>query len=128
MDIDRRALLVAAAVPGAVLLAGSAKATLLSTYGADATQFDVHAGASGDQSRALQQAIDLTASTRTPLLLDPGIYRAGNLKLPAGAQLLGARGATRFVFTQNDVPRGTMDEVSSFGRWTCRHSVGKAAT
>ena len=34
-----------------------------------------------------------------PLVLGPGEYRVGALKLPAGAQLIGVRGATRLIFT-----------------------------
>lgn len=100
MDINRRALLAAAAVPAAALLTTPSTAQPLSSYGADVSQFGVCAGASEDQSRALQRAIDRIASTHTPLVLGPGVYRAGDLRLPAGAQLLGVRGATRLVFTQ----------------------------
>ena len=57
-------------------------------------------GAPGDQSGALQRAIDEAARTRVPLLLAPGVYRAGGLTLPAGAQLAGVRGATRLIYTQ----------------------------
>ena len=32
-------------------------------------------------------------------MLAPGVYRAGGLTLPAGAQLAGVRGATRLIFT-----------------------------
>ena len=34
-----------------------------------------------------------------PLLLGPGVYRAGDLKLPTGTHILGIRGATRLLFT-----------------------------
>src|SRR5258707_863674 len=36
---------------------------------------------------------------RASLMLAPGVYRAGGLTLPAGAQLIGVRGATRLVLT-----------------------------
>ena len=49
------------------------------------------------RAAALQRAIDQAARTRTPLMLAPGVYRAGGLKLPAGAQLVGVRGATRLI-------------------------------
>src|SRR5205807_5500012 len=32
-----------------------------------------------------------------PLAIAPGVYRVGNIRLPAGAQLLGVRGATKLV-------------------------------
>ena len=94
MPIDRRSLLIGS-------LSGAAALTLpLSAYGIDAGQFGVRPGAPDDQSRALQRAIDQAARMRTPLILVPGIYRAGDLKLPDGAQLLGVRGATRLVLTR----------------------------
>src|SRR5262249_28147288 len=71
----------------------------ISALGVDATQFGVRAGSPDDQSRALQRAIDETARTRSPLALAPGVYRAGNLQLPAGAQLIGVRGASRIMLT-----------------------------
>ena len=52
-----------------------------------------------DQSRAFQRALDQAARTRAPLVLAPGVYRAGDLNLPAGAQLIGVRGATRLILT-----------------------------
>lgn len=94
MPIDRRSLLIGS-------LSGAAALTLpLSAHGIDAAQFGVRPGAPDDQSRALQRAIDQAARTRAPLILMPGVYRAGNLKLSDGAQLLGLRGATRLVLTR----------------------------
>ena len=52
------------------------------------------------RSRALQGAIDQAAAARVPLALGPGVYRAGDLKLPAGAQLIGVRGSTRLMLTR----------------------------
>ena len=60
----------------------------------------MRAGSPDDQSRALQNAIDQAAGARVPLVLGPGVYRAGDLRLPSGAQIVGVRGATRLVFTQ----------------------------
>ena len=98
MDLNRRHL-IAAAATGAAAFAAPAKAAPLSTFGLDAAHFGVRPGAAGDQSRALQRAIDQAARTRAPLLLAPGVYRAGGLTLPAGASLLGVRGATRLILT-----------------------------
>jgi uncharacterized secreted repeat protein (TIGR03808 family) len=47
----------------------------------------------------MQRAIDQAARSRAPLMLAPGVYRAGGLRLPAGASLLGVRGATQLVLT-----------------------------
>ena len=90
MPIDRRQLLV-----GSI----TSVAAPLSAYGLDAAQFGVRAGAPDDQSRAFQRALDQAARTRAPLILAPGVYRAGDLNLPAGAQLFGVRGATRLILT-----------------------------
>jgi len=94
MPIDRRSLLIGS-LSGAVALT-----VPLSAYGIDAAQFGVRPGALDDQSRALQRAIDQAARTRAPLILVPGVYRAGDLRLSDGAQLLGVRGATRLVLTR----------------------------
>jgi uncharacterized secreted repeat protein (TIGR03808 family) len=93
MDLNRRHLLTAAAAGTAALAAP------LSAFGLDAAHFGVHPGAPDDQSHALQRAIDQAARTRVPLMLAPGVYRAGGLTLPAGAQLAGIRGATRLILT-----------------------------
>jgi uncharacterized secreted repeat protein (TIGR03808 family) len=52
-----------------------------------------------DQTIPLQRAIDAAAAARTPLALRPGRYRTGELNLPNGTQIIGARGATRLEFT-----------------------------
>lgn len=97
MNLDRRTLVLSSL---AVAFAAPAKAAPLSNFGLDAAHFGVRAGAAGDQSAALQRAINQAAQARAPLLLAPGVYRAGGLTLPAGAQLAGVRGATRLIFTQ----------------------------
>src|ERR1700756_2494885 len=94
MPIDRRRLLVGS------LTSAAALTVPLSAYGVDAAQFGVRPGAIDDQSRALQRAIDQSAAARAPLMLAPGVYRAGDLNLPAGAQLLGVRGATRVMLAR----------------------------
>src|SRR5271169_729569 len=97
MTIDRRSVLFGSL---AAALAAPAKAVPLSNFGLDAAHFGVRAGAAGDQSGALQRAIDEAARTRVPLLLAPGVYRAGGLTLPASAQLAGVRCATWLVYMQ----------------------------
>ena len=101
MDIDRRRLLAWSA---AALGAGAGSPAMaapaappLSALGLDAGQFGLRPGNPDDQSRALQRAVDEAARTRAPLAIAPGVYRVGGVKLPAGAQLLGVRGATRLV-------------------------------
>jgi uncharacterized secreted repeat protein (TIGR03808 family) len=46
----------------------------------------------------LQRAIDEAARAQVPLSLPPGVYRTGLLRLQNGSQLIGVRGATKFVF------------------------------
>jgi len=98
MPIDRRNLLLGS-LSGAAVFAAPAKAAPLSTFGLDAAHIGVRPGAPGDQSGALQRAIEQAAHARVPLMLAPGVYRAGGLTLPAGASLAGVRGATRLVLT-----------------------------
>ena len=104
MAFTRRHLL-AFSVAGAAAAAnpfasGRAAAAPCSSFGIDASHLGVRAGSPDDQSRALQGAIDQAAATRVPLALGPGVYRAGDLNLPAGAQLVGVRGATRLILTR----------------------------
>ena len=101
MDVDRRLFVLAAlsgGAPAAVLPAPAAAAPS-STLGIDAIQLGVRAGGGAEQTRMLQSAIDQAAGARMPLVLGPGEYRTGELKLPRGAQIIGMRGATRLIFT-----------------------------
>jgi uncharacterized secreted repeat protein (TIGR03808 family) len=77
-----------------------ARGLLLSALGLDAAQLGVRAGAADDQSEALQRAIDQAANSQAPLALGPGVYRVADLRLPARAQLVGVRGATRLVLSR----------------------------
>jgi uncharacterized secreted repeat protein (TIGR03808 family) len=100
MNVDRRHFIVSGVtgvILGPAMLA--TPAATASALGIDAAQFGVRPGASDDQTLAMQRALDQTAATRVPLVLAPGVYRVGNLKLASGAQLMGVRGATRLVFS-----------------------------
>ncbi|MCK1745691.1 TIGR03808 family TAT-translocated repetitive protein [Bradyrhizobium sp. 139] len=103
MTLNRRHLIGASAtgIAGALAMPVDAAraAPLTSLLGRDATQYGVRPGSSEDQTRALQRAIDEAARAQAPLALPPGVYRSGLLRLPKGAQLIGVRGATKFVFT-----------------------------
>ena len=85
------------------LLLGSAAAALVpaAAHGGEATQFGVRPG-HDEQTAKLQRAIDEAAKTRAPLVLGAGVYRTGTLRLPAGAQIVGVRGATTLVFTRGN--------------------------
>ena len=103
MDVNRRHLIGASAagVAGALAMPADAAsaAPLTSSPGRDVTQFGVRPGSADDQTKALQRAIDEAARTRTPLALQPGVYRTGMLRLSSGTQLIGVRGATKLAFT-----------------------------
>jgi uncharacterized secreted repeat protein (TIGR03808 family) len=98
--LDRRTLLAGSAA--AALAPAAARAAPLPAHGIDAARYGVRSGATDDQSVRLQRAIDEAARVRTPLVLAPGVYRTGALRLPAGAQLIGVRGATKLVFTRGN--------------------------
>lgn len=98
MPIDRRRLLLGT-LTGATALATPAAAEA-AAKGIDAAHFGLRPGASGDQSKKLQLAIDRAAKERMPLWLAPGHYRVGGLSLRPGSQIVGVRGATQLVFTQ----------------------------
>lgn len=97
MDIDRRALLtvsVAGAASAASIVPAHAAATP-NAAGLDAAQFGLRPGIPDDQSINLQRAVDAAARARLPLILPPGDFAAGEIKLPPHAKIFGIRGATR---------------------------------
>ena len=102
MDVNRRHLIGTSAAGFAGALAMSPDtaraAPPTSALGRDATQFGVRPGSPDDQTKALQRAIDDAARAQVPLALPPGVYRTGMLRLQAGTQLVGVRGATRLIF------------------------------
>lgn len=97
MSLTRRGLLLGS-MSSAALFAAPARAA--APKGLDATQFGVRPNAPEDQSQHLQRAIDRAAQAGAPLLLAPGLYRAGGLMLRAGSRLTGVRGATRMALTR----------------------------
>jgi uncharacterized secreted repeat protein (TIGR03808 family) len=102
MDLNRRHILGASAAGIAGALAatdGARAAPLTSMLGRDATQYGAQPNAEGDQTRALQRAIDEATRAQAPLALPPGVYRTGTLRLARGTQLIGVRGATKLLFT-----------------------------
>jgi uncharacterized secreted repeat protein (TIGR03808 family) len=103
MHINRRHLIgvSAAGVAGAVAMSPDAAraAPPTSAFGRDATHYGVRPGSPDDQTKVLQRAIDEAARAQVPLSLPPGVYRTGLLQLQSGTQLVGVRGATKFVFS-----------------------------
>jgi uncharacterized secreted repeat protein (TIGR03808 family) len=104
MAIDRRRLLAVSALGLAATEAAAAPSPTPSpslwARGVSAIDLRVEPDSPDDQSRTLQRAIAQTAAARVPLMLPPGVYRAANLALPAGARLVGCPGATRLLFTE----------------------------
>src|SRR5258705_13959041 len=102
MDVNRRRLvgISAAGIAGALAVSPDAAhaAQLTSALGRDVTQYGVRPGSPDDQTKNLQRAIDDAARAQMPLALPPGVYRTGLLRLQSGTQLVGVRGATKFVF------------------------------
>jgi uncharacterized secreted repeat protein (TIGR03808 family) len=99
MDVNRRHL-IGASVAGALAVSTDAAraAALTSALGRDVTQYGVRPGSPDDQTKNLQRAIDEAARAQVPLALLPGVYRTGMLRLQNGSQLVGVRGATKFLF------------------------------
>lgn len=99
MDVNRRHLIGASAAGALAVSTDAARAApLTSLLGRDAAQYGVRPGSPDDQTKNLQRAIDEAARAQVPLALPPGVYRTGMLRLQSGSQLVGVRGATKFVF------------------------------
>jgi uncharacterized secreted repeat protein (TIGR03808 family) len=99
MSANRRRLLLGS-LSSVALFAAPVRAATPKQQELDAAQFGVLPNGSEDQSQRLQRAIDRAAQARAPLLLAPGLYRAGGLTLPAGSQLMGVRGKTHLALTR----------------------------
>src|SRR5882672_3870486 len=97
MGLNRRRFLALGTVASAATVSRAPAATLLSSFGLDASHFGLRPGSPDDQSMALQRLIDDAARLHVPVALPPGTYRVANLQLPSGTQLLGVRGATKLV-------------------------------
>lgn len=100
MTIDRRQMVLAGIGAGAAGIAGprAAQARSLSPIAAPASEYGVRPDSGGDQTEALQRAIDRSAQSRTPLLLPAGTYLVRHLALRPGSQLLGVAGQSVLRF------------------------------
>lgn len=97
MHVNRRRFLTASAA--AAIAGPSAIAATPSGFGLNSMNLGLRPGSSADQTQLLQSAIDQAATTRVPLMLAAGVYRVASLNLPAGANIIGIRGATHLAFT-----------------------------
>lgn len=91
MDLDRRALLSTGLVSaGLVTTAGATAGPREASRAVPASTFSIAPDGDGDQTAALQAAIDEAAARRAPLMLAPGVFRVGALELRANSRLVGA--------------------------------------
>ncbi|ARQ00889.1 TIGR03808 family TAT-translocated repetitive protein [Pseudorhodoplanes sinuspersici] len=107
MSVSRRNFIAASAIGAtstatiAQAQAAPANAAQSVAFGIDASDLGLKPDAPEEQTMLLQRAIDRAARERTPLVLPPGTYRCGELRLPSNAKLHGTRGATRIELTRN---------------------------
>lgn len=80
--------------PASALAAGPRRKDAEPVKGVSAAEFSLDPGRAGDQSSALQAAIDQAALRRVPLVLPPGRFQAGTVRLRPGTILEGAGAAT----------------------------------
>jgi len=118
MDLDRRHLLALSLATGTLTdpgaspvssIGASASMTSMTALGVNAVYLGVQPGSPDDQSQVLQRAIERASGAGVPLVLPPGVYRAGHLALPTGTQLIGMPGATRVVLAQDGPLASTND-------------------
>ncbi len=101
MTMDRRRFLILGTAAAATVSPAVAAPSPIGARGVDGAQFGLRPGGTDDQSKAFQRAIDETARNRAPLAIAPGSYRVGNLKLPANAQIVGVRGASKLILSES---------------------------
>ncbi|AKR54694.1 hypothetical protein XM25_02525 [Devosia sp. H5989] len=90
ITLTRRRLLAGSTCLGLAILARPAWAqTML-----DGATLGVVPDLSEDQSQALQAALEAASAQNLPLFLPAGIYRAANLNVPDGMQVIGMPGET----------------------------------
>lgn len=103
MAVNRRKFIAASAVGAASAATAipAQAATHHAAFGLDASELGLKPDAPEEQTMLLQRAIDRAARERTFLILPPGVYRSGELRLPANAKVQGTRGMTRIELTRN---------------------------
>jgi uncharacterized secreted repeat protein (TIGR03808 family) len=108
MMVNRRLFLVSSALGAMGLSQSGTKAwpqsanaePALSLRGSlDASHMGMRPGAYGDQSVALQNAIDKAVEAQKPLYLPAGDYQISNIQLRSGLMLTGVPEATRLVYS-----------------------------
>ncbi len=100
MSVSRRTIIAASAF-GAAATATAANAATPNAAGIDASDLGLKPNIAEEQTMLLQRAINRAAQAQTPLILPPGIYRCGELRLPSNAKVFGTRGTTRIELARN---------------------------
>jgi hypothetical protein len=96
--MDRRAFME---MGGAAALFGASQAEAAQApAGKSVADFGIEPNAERDQSAAMQRAIDELAAASQPIVIPPGMVRAGRLKLPSRASVIGAPGLSIMVAPQ----------------------------
>ena len=101
MSVSRRNLIAATAIGAAATATTAQAATARASFGIDASDLGLKPNAPEEQTMLLQRAINRAAQAQTPLILPPGIYRCGELRLPSNAKIQGTRGTTRIELARN---------------------------
>ena len=118
MDVDRRSLLAISLATGTLAdpraepvgpMPGSTSISSITALGVNAVYLGVQPGSPDDQTQVLQRAIERASGAGVPLVLPPGVYRAGQLELPTGTHLIGMPGATRLILAQEGPLASTND-------------------
>ena len=118
MDVDRRSLLAISLATGTLAdpratpvgsIAPATSMTSITALGVNAVYLGVQPGSPDDQTQVLQRAIERASGAGVPLVLPPGVYRAGRLELPTGTHLIGMPGATRLILAQDGPLASTND-------------------
>lgn len=106
MPVDRRTMLsvglgagIATGLAASATGAGARERIAANAMPLSAAELGLKSDAKQDQSAALQAAIDEAANRGTPLLLPPGRFRTGLLKLRPGLKLIATAGTTTLEFT-----------------------------
>lgn len=103
-DRSRRGLIAAlAGLPALAVAAPSHARELFSLADlrgtASASEAGLIPGASDDQSRLLQAALDAAAQDDRALRIPPGVFHVSNIVLPARVRLVGTPGASQLVYS-----------------------------
>lgn len=132
MDFSRRTFLTFAGAATASAGISTVVHARTSSTALNARDFGVGIGG-GDQSKALQKAINKAAARKLPLFLPGGEYAVGNINLPSGLQWSGVPGRTVLnyngsgaMFQANDATHVSLSGLSFNGHKVALSSASDA--